>query len=213
MPGPTDPTDPFPPPVVEPGELPFDPPPHPLRRDAVLAVLRTHAAELERRYHVRPVALFGSVARDEARPGSDVDVLVEYVGPVGMRELFGATTISRPPSACMWIWARGASSSRSSARTSSGTCCVSREWHRRLADVVAHADRALAYVDGMTFDAFAADRRTVDAVTWSVQCVGEAVKHVPAEVRARAPALAWSGAARLRDRIAHGYYAIDPRIL
>ncbi len=31
---------------------------------------------------VRSLALFGSVARDEARPGSDVDVLVELEPPV-----------------------------------------------------------------------------------------------------------------------------------
>lgn len=31
---------------------------------------------------VRSLALFGSVARDEARPGSDVDVLVEFEPPI-----------------------------------------------------------------------------------------------------------------------------------
>ena len=53
----------------------------PLRRDEALALLREHAAEVERRTGVRPVALFGSVARDEATVDSDVDVLVEYTGP------------------------------------------------------------------------------------------------------------------------------------
>jgi predicted nucleotidyltransferase len=33
------------------------------------------------RFGVRSLALFGSVARDEARPDSDVDVLVEFDGP------------------------------------------------------------------------------------------------------------------------------------
>lgn len=50
----------------------------PLRRDEALALLREHAAEIERRTGIRPVALFGSVARDEATADSDVDVLVEY---------------------------------------------------------------------------------------------------------------------------------------
>lgn len=53
----------------------------PLRRDEALALLREHAAEIERRTGVRPVALFGSVARDEATEDSDVDVLVEYTRP------------------------------------------------------------------------------------------------------------------------------------
>jgi predicted nucleotidyltransferase len=34
------------------------------------------------RFGVRSLALFGSVARDEARPDSDVDVLVEFDGPM-----------------------------------------------------------------------------------------------------------------------------------
>ena len=59
----------------------------PLRRDEALALLGRHAAEVERRTGVRPVALFGSVARDEATVTSDVDVLVEYVGRVGWTEL------------------------------------------------------------------------------------------------------------------------------
>lgn len=62
----------------------------PLRRDEAVALLREHAAEIERRTNVRPVALFGSVARDEATVDSDVDVLVEYVGPVGWTELSAA---------------------------------------------------------------------------------------------------------------------------
>jgi len=34
--------------------------------------------EFCRRYHIRRLALFGSVLRDDFRPGSDVDVLVEF---------------------------------------------------------------------------------------------------------------------------------------
>jgi uncharacterized protein len=59
----------------------------PLRRSEALQLLREHAPEIERRTGIRPVALFGSVARDEARTDSDVDVLVEYVRPVGWTEL------------------------------------------------------------------------------------------------------------------------------
>jgi predicted nucleotidyltransferase len=35
-------------------------------------------AEFCRRYHIRKLALFGSVLRDDFGPGSDVDVLVEF---------------------------------------------------------------------------------------------------------------------------------------
>ncbi|HUG13409.1 MAG TPA: nucleotidyltransferase family protein [Thermomicrobiales bacterium] len=49
-------------------------------RDEVKAILESNRAEL-RRFHVKSLALFGSVARDEAVPGSDIDVLMEFDGP------------------------------------------------------------------------------------------------------------------------------------
>ena len=48
-----------------------------MRKDEVVALIRSSQAELER-YDVKSLRLFGSVARDEAEPGSDVDVLVEF---------------------------------------------------------------------------------------------------------------------------------------
>lgn len=49
-------------------------------RDDVLASIRQHLPELER-FDVRSISVFGSVARDEASPDSDVDVLVEFGRP------------------------------------------------------------------------------------------------------------------------------------
>jgi len=39
---------------------------------------RERIAEFCRRHHIRRLALFGSVLRDDFRPDSDVDVLVEF---------------------------------------------------------------------------------------------------------------------------------------
>ena len=44
--------------------------------DSVLDTLRTHESEL-RRFGVSHAAVFGSLARGEAKAGSDIDVLVE----------------------------------------------------------------------------------------------------------------------------------------
>jgi predicted nucleotidyltransferase len=46
-------------------------------RDQILSRLRAHEAELRAAGIVR-LALFGSVARDEARPDSDIDLLVTF---------------------------------------------------------------------------------------------------------------------------------------
>ncbi|GAP97781.1 nucleotidyltransferase family protein [Leptolyngbya sp. NIES-2104] len=51
-----------------------------MKRDQVLATLKEHEATL-REMGVRSLAIFGSVARDEARPDSDVDLLVDLEPP------------------------------------------------------------------------------------------------------------------------------------
>jgi uncharacterized protein len=45
---------------------------------ARIAVPREQVADFCRRHHIRRLALFGSVLRDDFRPESDVDVLVEF---------------------------------------------------------------------------------------------------------------------------------------
>lgn len=47
-------------------------------RDEITAMLRAIRADIEARHPIRLVGIFGSVARDEATAGSDVDILVEY---------------------------------------------------------------------------------------------------------------------------------------
>jgi len=50
-----------------------------MRREEALAILRGHLGDLTR-FGVKSLALFGSVARDEAGPDSDLDLLVEFEG-------------------------------------------------------------------------------------------------------------------------------------
>ncbi len=58
-----------------------------MRREDVLAILATHREELRETYGVKSFALFGFLARNEARPDSDVDILVEFAHrPIGLFE-------------------------------------------------------------------------------------------------------------------------------
>lgn len=51
-----------------------------MRRDKALSVLRASQGQLGQ-FHVKSLSLFGSVARDEAGPESDLDLLLEFDGP------------------------------------------------------------------------------------------------------------------------------------
>jgi predicted nucleotidyltransferase len=70
--------------LASPPLLPYD---LPMGREEVLRRLSKHRAELER-LGVRSLHLFGSLARGDARPESDVDLLVEFDKPVGLFHFF-----------------------------------------------------------------------------------------------------------------------------
>lgn len=69
-----------------------------LLRDEILEKIRSHRYGIKR-FGVKRLALFGSVARGDAKEGSDVDLLVELEKPLGwevvdlrdyLQELLGA---------------------------------------------------------------------------------------------------------------------------
>jgi uncharacterized protein len=63
-----------------------------MNRERIIATLRSHEAELRRR-GVCHAALFGSVARGEAGPGSDIDLLIELdaQAPIGVFDYVAIT--------------------------------------------------------------------------------------------------------------------------
>mgnify|MGYP001176781857 CR=1 FL=1 len=54
----------------------------------MVQTLKRQNAELTGKFGVKSLLLFGSIARDEASPTSDVDLLVEFNRPVGYFGLF-----------------------------------------------------------------------------------------------------------------------------
>jgi len=51
--------------------------------EEIRTILRAHQSELKNRYHVEEIALFGSYARGEQTPSSDLDILVTLNAPLG----------------------------------------------------------------------------------------------------------------------------------
>ncbi len=60
--------------------------------DEILTILRTEQPDLENKYGVKVIGIFGSYVRHEQRPESDLDLLVELEDPprislIGLVEL------------------------------------------------------------------------------------------------------------------------------
>lgn len=58
-----------------------------MKQNDVMSILRNYREDLQR-LGVHSLALFGSVARNEAVPRSDVDLLIEIERPMGLFGLF-----------------------------------------------------------------------------------------------------------------------------
>ena len=60
-----------------------------MSRAQILELLARCKPELTSRYGVSRLALFGSAVRDQARPDSDIDILVSFDGPATSQRYFG----------------------------------------------------------------------------------------------------------------------------
>lgn len=49
-----------------------------MERNETIKAISENLEEIREKYHVDSIALFGSIARDDANPDSDVDVLVSF---------------------------------------------------------------------------------------------------------------------------------------
>lgn len=88
-----------------------------------------------------------------------------------------------------------------------------REWRARLDDMVQAAERALGYVQGLTYEQFVADRKTIDAVSYAIVVIGEAASALKDVGPTLAPELPWADIRGMRNRVAHEYFGVDVKVL
>src|ERR1700758_3816466 len=81
-----------------------------------------------------------------------------------------------------------------------------------LGEMIEAAERAIQLTDGVTVNELQADRLRKESLLWNFTVLGEAAAQVTESVRDRFPEIPWQPS-RLRNRIAHGYWAIDMEIL
>lgn len=90
---------------------------------------------------------------------------------------------------------------------------MSRDYLLFLEDMQVACRKLLRYTEGLTFDEFALDERTYDAVIYNLVILGEAAKNVPSLVRKRYPQVQWRKISGLRDVSVHRYFGLDEEVL
>ncbi len=90
---------------------------------------------------------------------------------------------------------------------------MSRDYLLYLEDMRDACRKLLSYTEGLSFDEFATDERTYDAVIYNLVILGKACKHVPPLVRKSYPQVQWRKVAGLRDIAIHRYFGLDEEVL
>ncbi|TRZ55977.1 MAG: DUF86 domain-containing protein [Rhodocyclaceae bacterium] len=84
-----------------------------------------------------------------------------------------------------------------------------REWRFYVDDMIAFAEKVLAYADGLDQSGFVASGLNYDATVRNLELIGEAASRIPDAVRAANPSIPWRLVIATRNRLIHGYLGID----
>jgi uncharacterized protein with HEPN domain len=82
-----------------------------------------------------------------------------------------------------------------------------------LDDIRTSIGKIERYIANLDEASFLADEKTIDAVVRNLEIIGEAAKQLPAEFKARHPAIPWPQITGLRNRIVHDYAGVDLKLV
>ena len=77
-----------------------------------------------------------------------------------------------------------------------------------IVDILECIEKIEQYTAGIDRVEFLENVQVQDAVYRRLEVIGEAVKGIPQDVRARYPEIPWSQIAGLRDVLIHGYFGV-----
>jgi uncharacterized protein with HEPN domain len=83
-----------------------------------------------------------------------------------------------------------------------------RLWQFRVRDILDTIGRIDAYVGDMTFEQFAADRRTLDAIERNFISIGEAARAIPEDIIQQFHELPWGDMRAMRNFVVHVYWGV-----
>ncbi len=206
---------------------------HRVRPEVVRARLRApreRIAAFCRKYHLRWLAAFGSVLRDDFRPESDIDVLYalepgrrinRFAAADELAALFGHTVdfIALPD--LRWrirdrvladaetLYGEPPEGYARSGRPRTQEWDVVKDENLYLGDMLDTAREARNIVAGRTRAEYDSNRMFQLAVLHLVQTIGEAAMRVSQATRARHPNIPWTDIIGMRNILVHRYDVIN----
>jgi uncharacterized protein with HEPN domain len=90
---------------------------------------------------------------------------------------------------------------------------MKRDYRVYLSDILQAFHDASQFLEGISYEEFIADRKTISAVVRELEIVGEATKQLPISIRKKYPDIPWSDMAGMRDKLIHFYFGVDMEIV
>lgn len=88
-----------------------------------------------------------------------------------------------------------------------------RNWPLRFEDILEAIGRIQHYTDGLSYDQWQNDQKTIDAVIRNIEIIGEAANHVPPEIQNLHPDIPWRKMKGIRNILIHEYFGVDAEVL
>lgn len=88
-----------------------------------------------------------------------------------------------------------------------------RRWEARIEDILSAIDEINSFVEGMSFDEFRSERKTLRAVVADFIIVGEAATNMPDDMVSAHPEVPWPVMCGMRNALVHAYFDVDPRMV
>jgi uncharacterized protein with HEPN domain len=82
-----------------------------------------------------------------------------------------------------------------------------------LQDILETIESCERFIEGMDYDQFTSDEKTIFAVNHALEIIGEATKHIPEEIRKEYPSVPWKKMAGIRDVIIHAYFGVNLNVI
>lgn len=82
-----------------------------------------------------------------------------------------------------------------------------------LEDIQTAMSRIAEYIEGIDFNQFKKDYKTVDAVIRNFETIGEASKKLDDRIKEKYPELPWKEMYYLRNRVSYEYFGVDYEII
>ena len=82
-----------------------------------------------------------------------------------------------------------------------------------LDDMLQACIKIKKYTQGMDYDSFIEDDKTIDAVVRNFEVIGEAANRIDSDFKDNNPEIEWNRIRGFRNRIVHEYFGIDYQIV